>query len=41
MERVKMAFVMIMYEVMYEALQERVFSEDSLPQGLFNLKGEM
>lgn len=41
MERVKMAFVMIMYEVMYEALQERVFSQDSLPQGLFDLKREM
>jgi hypothetical protein len=41
MERVKMAFVMIMYEVMYEALQERVFSQDSLPQGLFNLEREM
>jgi len=36
-----MAFVMIMYEVIYEALQERGFSQDSLPEGLFNLEREM
>jgi hypothetical protein len=41
MERVKMAFVMIMLEVIYEALQERIFTQDSLPQGLSDLQGEM
>jgi hypothetical protein len=41
MERVKMSFLMIMYEVIYEALQQRALSPEPLPPGLFDLQREM
>lgn len=41
MERVKLSFLLIMLQVMYEALQQRASNESSLEQKVYNVEKEM